>query len=107
MTLYQAMPQEHMALVKHLTAEVKTEEFIAGKGVVEKWERVRKNNHWLDTLYNASAAGHACGVRLVEVPVPAPQPARPPIQSHVWDGSRDLAYANFEPPRETYERLAG
>jgi hypothetical protein len=34
--------------------------------VVEKWERIRRQNHWLDTLYNASAAGHLCGVRLVD-----------------------------------------
>jgi hypothetical protein len=66
MTFFQASPQEHLALAKHLTAEVKTEEFVVGKGVVEKWERIRRQNHWLDTLYNASAAGHLCGVRLVE-----------------------------------------
>lgn len=66
MTFFQASPQEHLALAKHLTAEVKTEEFVAGKGVVEKWERIRRQYHWLDTLYNASAAGHFCGVRLVD-----------------------------------------
>jgi hypothetical protein len=66
MTFFHASPQEHLALAKHLTAEVKTEEFVAGNGVVEKWERIRKQNHWLDTLYNACAAGHLCGVRLVD-----------------------------------------
>ena len=65
MTLFQAPPQEHLALAKHLTAEVKTEEFVAGKGVVVKWERLRRQNHWFDALYNACAAGHYCGVRLV------------------------------------------
>ena len=43
----------------------KTEEFVAGKGVVTKWERVRRANHWFDALYNACAAGHLCGVRLI------------------------------------------
>jgi phage terminase large subunit GpA-like protein len=66
MTLFQASPQEHLALAKHLTAEVKTEEFVAGKGVVVKWERLRRQNHWFDALYNACAAGYYCGVRLVE-----------------------------------------
>jgi hypothetical protein len=66
MTLFQAGPQEHLALSKHLTAETKTEEFVAGKGVVTRWERLRRQNHWLDALYNACAAGHCCGVRLVE-----------------------------------------
>ena len=56
----------HLALAKHLTSEVKTEEFMAGRGVVTKWERRRKQNHWFDALYNACAAGHLCGVRLVE-----------------------------------------
>ncbi|WP_145054490.1 hypothetical protein [Lignipirellula cremea] len=41
---------------------------MAGKGVVAKWERLRRQNHWFDALYNACAAGHACGVRLVEAP---------------------------------------
>jgi hypothetical protein len=65
-TLFEAKPQEHLALGKHLTAEVKTEEFVAGKGVVVKWERLRRQNHWFDALYNACAAGHYGGVRLVE-----------------------------------------
>ena len=65
MTLFQATPQEHLALAKHLTAEVKTEEFVAGKGVVVKWQRLRRQNHWFDAIYNACAAGHYCGVRLV------------------------------------------
>lgn len=76
MTLYQsAKPQEHLALAKHLTAEVKTEEFVQGKGVVAKWERLRKQNHWFDALYNACAAAHALGVKLVEENLPPPQPA--------------------------------
>ena len=66
MTLFEASPQEHLALAKHLTAEVKTEEFVAGKGVVVKWERLRRQNHWFDALYNACAAGYYCGVRLVD-----------------------------------------
>lgn len=65
MTLYQAVPHEHLSLAKHLTAERQVEEFIAGRGVVTRWERVRKNNHWLDSLYNAAAAGYLAGVRLI------------------------------------------
>jgi phage terminase large subunit GpA-like protein len=64
MSLFRAGPHEHLALAKHLTAESKTEEYVAGKGVVTKWERVRRQNHWFDALYNACAAGHLCGVRL-------------------------------------------
>lgn len=58
--------QEHLALAKHLTAEVKSEEFVAGKGVITKWDRIRRQNHWFDALYNACVAGHGRGVRQVE-----------------------------------------
>ncbi len=44
MTLFQAAPQEHLALAKHLTAETKTEEFVSGRGVIVKWERLRRQN---------------------------------------------------------------
>ena len=74
MTFFSALPQEHLALAKHLTAERKTEEFVAGKGVAVKWERLRRQNHWFDALYNACAAGHFCGVRLVEEPPKPPKP---------------------------------
>jgi hypothetical protein len=65
MTLFQAQPKEHLSFAKHLTAEVKTEEFLSGKGLVTKWERLRRSNHWLNALCNACAAGHLCGVRLL------------------------------------------
>jgi len=76
--------REHLALAKHLTAETKTEEFVGGEGVVEKWERLRKQNHWFDALYNACAAGHLCGVRLVEEAAGEPQP-KPPVdpETHI------------------------
>jgi hypothetical protein len=37
MALFHAQPQDHLALARHLTAEVKVEEFVAGKGVTVKW----------------------------------------------------------------------
>lgn len=86
-TLFQATPSEHLAFAKHLTAEVKTEEFIAGKGLVTKWERKRKANHWFDALSYASVAGHYCGVRLVEEVRPEPKPkpkTEPKPQRKPW-----------------------
>jgi hypothetical protein len=41
-TLFTAPALEHLSLAKHLTAEWKTEEFVAGKGVVACWERIRR-----------------------------------------------------------------
>jgi len=65
MTLFHVTAVEHLSLAKHLTAETRTEEFVAGKGGVTRWERLKRNNHWFDALYNACCAAHACGVRLV------------------------------------------
>ncbi len=68
LTFHRASPQEHMSLARHLTAEHKVDSYVAGRGVVVQWERLRRQNHWLDALYNAAAAGHFCGVRLVDEP---------------------------------------
>jgi phage terminase large subunit GpA-like protein len=76
MTLYHALPREHMSLAKHLTAEKAVEEFIQGRGMVRRWERIRRNNHWFDAAYAATCAAHFCGVRLIAVPkAPPPAPA--------------------------------
>ncbi len=74
MTFYRAPSQEHMTLVKHLTAERKSEEFVAGKGVVTRWERVRKATHFLDCMYNAAVAGYQRGARLPDEPPLQPKP---------------------------------
>lgn len=79
MTLFDAPPNSHLAFVKHLTAETKAEEFLPGKGMRVKWERIRKQNHWLDALYNACTAGHFAGVRLVTEPSRESRP-RPTLQ---------------------------
>ena len=76
MTLFQTPSHEHLSLAKHLTSERKVEEFLPGRGIVTRWERIRKNNHWFDALYNACAAGHASGVRLLEEERVKPEPRR-------------------------------
>ena len=105
MSLFQASPQEHLALAKHLTAETKTEEFVAGKGVVVKWERLRRQNHWFDALYNACAAGHLGGVRLAEHQPPVPAQPEPPRNIFARsDGSSPIDLDRF---REITERWSG
>ena len=82
MSLYQAMPREHMSFAKHNTAEKKIEEFIAGKGMVTRWDHGRVNNHWGDSTYLACAAGHLAGFRLIEPeskPQTDPTPSRRPL----------------------------
>lgn len=58
-------PNEHMRLSKHFTAEQPEQIFIPGEGTVTKWKKISSNNHLLDCGYNACAAGHFCGVRVV------------------------------------------
>jgi hypothetical protein len=83
---FQALPQDHLSLAKHLTAETKVEEFVPGKGMVVRWERLRRQNHWFDALYNACATGHGVGVRLVEEvkQAPPPPPQRDDLVSEGW-----------------------
>ncbi len=80
-TLYHSTNRnEHTRIAKHFTAEKEQEEFIPGKGTVVKWVRESRANHYLDALYNASAAAHLCGFRLIDQPKPpqrSDQPARP------------------------------
>ncbi|MEX2140443.1 MAG: hypothetical protein WD894_14365 [Pirellulales bacterium] len=63
MTFIQATRELHMSIAKHLTAEVKSEEFVPGNGVVVKWTCLRRQNHFFHALYYAAGAGWYCGVR--------------------------------------------
>lgn len=50
--------RDHLAFVKHLTAERKVTEYIPGKGNKTKWELVAQHrpNHWLDATAMSYAA---------------------------------------------------
>jgi len=76
--LHAASPQEHLAIAKHLTSEKQVEEFDQKRGTFTKWERVKRDNHWFDALYNACAAGHLAGVRVIEPHVVAAAKKRKP-----------------------------
>ena len=65
---------EHHAFAKHITAEKQLEEFIAGKGMQVRWDRIRRDNHWFDCSYLACAAGSFCGARII--PTGVTRPAR-------------------------------
>lgn len=48
-TLFGSDPNEHVEFAKQITAEVFIREFVKGKGIVERWDKVNRNNHLLDT----------------------------------------------------------
>lgn len=78
LTLFHDTAINHLSFAKHMIAERRREEFVAGKGVVTYWEAVSRNNHYLDALSMACAAGHGVGVRLgIEVPQEAPRQTDP------------------------------
>jgi phage terminase large subunit GpA-like protein len=57
-TLYQApSPNEHIEYSRQVTAERQVENYIEGKGERPKWDRIRRQNHFLDAGYVATAAG--------------------------------------------------
>lgn len=66
MTLFAGKPTDHLSFARHLTAEERITEFVAGRGNVIRWRQVNQNNHFLDSTMLASAAGHSAGVRLME-----------------------------------------
>ena len=76
-TLFASPPAEHLAFAKHLTAERRIEEFLAGRGVVTRWERVHRANHFFDAIYNAAAAASFLGVRGEPERGARPQPLEP------------------------------
>jgi phage terminase large subunit GpA-like protein len=80
-TLYDDLASTHDEIARHWTAERQIEEWIPGKGIRRGWQRLRKNNHWLDAAVYAAAAGHYMGVRLPGFEPIAAAPETPVTQS--------------------------
>lgn len=71
-------PGDHLTFAKHLTAEKKIEEFVAGEGLSTRWEQVNRNNHFLDSSCLAGVMGHVLGERLIgELLIPDEQKPSP------------------------------
>ena len=67
---------EHLSFAKHLTAERRVETYVPGKGLTSRWERVNRNNHYLDSFALSCIAANGVGIRLttpLEQPTPQPQ----------------------------------
>jgi len=85
LTLHQAEKMDHLTFAKHLTAERKTEEFQAGKGLVTRWEILNRNNHYLDSTCLACVAGHAAGARLIgDIVMPKASEPRRETEAENW-----------------------
>jgi phage terminase large subunit GpA-like protein len=84
LTLFHGTAQEHLTFAKHLTAEKRVEEFVAGKGLVSRWEAVNRNNHFLDALALACVAGYGIGMRLVQPERKPAPPAPEPVAKEAY-----------------------
>lgn len=73
MTIFAAMPTEHLSFIKHLTSEKETREFVVDKGFITKWKG-KGPNHWLDATSLCGPAAHWCGVRVLGGPGPTHTP---------------------------------
>jgi len=74
--IYHADPKEHIAFARQILAETCEEEFLPGKGIIQRWRVLHRNNHWLDCAAGARCAADMVGIRLVEGRAPAPRKAR-------------------------------
>lgn len=84
MTLYHvADVRQHNRFGRHVTAEKKVEEFVRDRGVVTRWLRIRRDNHFLDATYIAMAAGDFVGAVGV---MPAAQVSAPAVPAGEDDG---------------------
>jgi len=65
MGLFAGTQRDHLSFVRQITAEKMVEEFVPGKGVVRKFVRLHRQNHWLDCLYGCCASAHFCGIESI------------------------------------------
>lgn len=66
MTLYTTNPKEHITFAHHMCAEVQKKFYKPNRGEIIAFERLSRNNHFLDSTAYACAAGSFVGVRLDE-----------------------------------------
>lgn len=71
--------REHFEVSQHLTAEKQVEQFVEGKGEVIVWDRIRRQNHYLDAAYSSVASGNFVQALMQRKPsTPKPQRSENP-----------------------------
>lgn len=75
--LFSAQVRDHLSFARQITAERREEEFVPGKGSRIFWNRLWKDNHYLDVTSYARAAADMLGIRLVRPTPAAPRPRHP------------------------------
>lgn len=88
-TLFQAQVRDHLSFARQITAERREEEFVPGRGSRVFWNRLWKDNHYLDVTSYARAAADMLGIRLIPRVTGAAAPRRQQAPS-VSGGDRRL-----------------
>jgi len=60
--IFRASALDHRLFARHIAAERREEEFVPGKGVKVYWNRLYKDNHWLDCTVGCRVAADMLGV---------------------------------------------
>ena len=63
--LFHADRREHLGFARQITAEREEEEFVPGRGTMTYWNKVFKDNHYLDCAYGCRCAADMLGIRLM------------------------------------------
>lgn len=87
-TLFAASPNDHLTVAQHLTAEEQIIEFVDGREK-KRWHKVRRQNHFLDVLYQCLVAADMTAPPAIRAaqPNPSPQP-QPPGTDYGFGGDR-------------------
>ena len=68
LTLYGETPVTHKAFADHICGEIQVQEFPKGKPPVWKWDRVKRDQHWLDASVMANVGASWCKIRSAVAP---------------------------------------
>ncbi len=83
LSIFHARAWDHVGFARQITAERLEQEFVAGKGQRTFWNRLMKDNHYLDVTAYARAAADILGIKMIKIPgaapVKRPQAPAPPI----------------------------
>lgn len=63
-------PTQHLSFARHMVAEKKIEEFkagVGGRGLITRWQKVARDNHWLDATALASLGRSLAGEQVLPV----------------------------------------
>ena len=81
-TLFEvASAREHLEYSEQITAEVQKLEFVEGRGEVIVWDRIRRQNHYLDAGYLSLAAGQFLAAEIERLAKKPSAASRPTLSS--------------------------